>query len=93
MKKVILIIVLIIACILLQGCESQVTDYMGKRFKLIEQDGHITLCYDTNTMAVYIVYRNLYQYGISPYIMFNEFNEPTIGQWNGKEIIPAKEGR
>lgn len=90
MKKVMLILILILVCVLLAGCGSQITDFMGKRFKPIEQDEGITLCYDVSTMAVYIVYRNPYQYGISPYIMFDESNKPTIGQWNGKKIIPAE---
>lgn len=90
MKKAILILILILVCVLLAGCGSQVTDFMGKRFEPIERDERITLCYDVNTMAVYIVYEAPYLYGISPYIMFDESNKPTIGQWNGKEIIPAE---
>ena len=90
MKKIVIFFVLITACVLLTGCTSNVTDMMGKNFETIEQDECITICYDKNTQAVYIVYKNPHHYGISPYIMFDKTGRPTIGKWNGKEIIPAE---
>ena len=88
MKKAALVLALIMICILLTGCSDVIN--MGDRFVEIERDGHITLCYDKDTKAVYIVYKDYPLYSISPYIMFDEFNQATVGKWNGKEIVPAE---
>lgn len=90
MKKVILIITLILVCVILTGCTSIVVDTMGDHFKLIEQGEYTSLCYDTNTSAVYIVYNGPYRYGISPYIVFDGFGRATVGRWNGEKIVPGK---
>ena len=89
MKKTILILTLIIIVLLLTGC-GHVTNLMGNRFKTIEEDGYTTLCYDKDTDAVYIVFMCGNNYGISPYIMFDKTDHPTIGKWNGEKIVPAR---
>ena len=89
MKKVALVLALILICVLLTGCGS-IVNQMGDRFVEIESDGNIALCYCRDTMAVYIIYDGPYRFGMSPYIMFDEFNQATVGKWNGKEIVPAE---
>lgn len=89
MKKIVLILVLILICFLLTGCDDSIVDQMGDRFVEIESDGKTALCYDKDTMAVYVIFDGYHQCGMSPYIMFDEYNQPTVGKWNGKEIVPA----
>ncbi len=88
MKKVVLILALILICVLLTGCGS-IVDQLGDRFVEIESDGNIALCYCRDTMAVYIIYSDNRRFSMFPYIMFDEYNQPTVGKWNGKEIVPA----
>lgn len=93
MKKAALILTLIMACVLLTSCGTsseigdqfiKISNYQTNLYKDVE------LCYDKNTMAVYIVYYSLYRFGISPYIMFDKYDRPTVGKWNGKEIVPVE---
>ena len=88
MKKIALALIIILICFLLVGCQT-VTDSMGDQFELIKRDECTLFVYDKNTKAVYIVYYQGNRFGISPYIIFDEFNQSTIGQWNGTAIVPA----
>ena len=90
MKKIALALALILICFLLTGCDDSIVDQMGNRFVEIESDGKTALCYDKDTMAVYVIFDGYRRFGISPYIMFDEFNQATVGKWNGKEIVPAE---
>ena len=89
MKKILLGLSLIAVCVLLTGCDNGSIS-LGSQFVVIEQDGNLILFYDRDTKAVYMAYKNGRDFSITPYIMFDEYNQLTVGQWNGEKIVPAE---
>ena len=96
MKKYLLILaVCVMVCFC--GCgnptpEEKAEKHISKQFVLLETfDYDSGLCYDKDTMIIYVYSCNhtSYEYDVvsyTPYYVMNNDNEPVIAVYNGDEI-------